>query len=131
MKAVLRAFSICIMGLLHGGCDAPQEPAPAPVELTLVQGLMADREALARGEALFVGSCAGYCHTLGAEATTDASFLFDCEWKHGGSDQDIFDTVTKGVPETRMVGYGANFPEGEADLWRLIAFLRSRQQPCN
>jgi hypothetical protein len=58
-------------------------------------------------------------------------FLFDCEWKHGSSDQEIFDTVTIGVASTRMLGFGSNFPEGEDDLWKIIAYLRVNQQPCS
>ena len=48
----------------------------------------------------------------------------------GNSDQEIFATVTTGVPATRMVGFGSNFPEGEDDLWKLIAYLRVNQQAC-
>jgi hypothetical protein len=29
-----------------------------------------------------------------------------------------------------MVGFGSNFPEGEDDLWKLIAYLRVNQQAC-
>jgi mono/diheme cytochrome c family protein len=98
-------------------------------ELTIVEGFMADPVAVARGEALFVGSCSSYCHKATPEAI-DALFLFDCEWKHGGEDQNIFDTVTTGVPNTRMVGFGRNFPEGDDDLWKIIAYLRTNQPHC-
>jgi hypothetical protein len=30
-----------------------------------------------------------------------------------------------------MVGFGSNFPEGEDDLWKIIAYLRVNQQPCS
>lgn len=97
---------------------------------TRVQAFMNEPAAVERGEALFVGTCAGYCHTMTRD-NTDALFLFDCEWKHGGTDEDIFNTVTVGVPNTRMVGFGSNFPQGEDDLWKIIAFLRVNQEPCN
>lgn len=90
---------------------------------------MRNPAAVARGEAIFAGSCSAYCHTTEQEET-DALYLFDCEWKHGNSDQEIFATVTTGVPATRMVGFGSNFPEGEEDLWKLIAYLRVNQQAC-
>ena len=70
------------------------------------------------------------CHTMEIGAELDASFIFDCQWSHGSSDQDIFDTVTNGVTGTRMVGFGSNFPEGDDDLWKVIAYLRSNQQAC-
>jgi mono/diheme cytochrome c family protein len=110
-----------------------------PVESDLadtaeVQAFMADAAAVARGQALFEGSCASFCHTIESEteleAALDASFLFDCQWNHGSSDQDIFNTITSGVADTRMVGFGSNFPEGDDDLWKVIAYLRSNQQAC-
>lgn len=91
--------------------------------------LLADADAVSRGKSLFVGTCAGYCHKLTPERV-DAVYLFDCEWKHGGTDREIFNTVVNGVPNTRMVGFGTNFPEGEDDLWRIIAFLKSDRDSC-
>ncbi len=127
MKAVASAWVLIVMASLTA-CG--ESEAPAPVELSVVEAFMQDPEALNRGQALFIGTCAGYCHKTTPEET-DAVFLFDCQWKHGGSDQEIFDTVTVGVPNTRMVGFGSNFPEGEDDLWKIIAYLRSNQHPCS
>lgn len=100
----------------------------APVEPTRVETFMADPAAVARGRSIFIGSCSGYCHRLNNEPS-DALFLFDSQWKHGGSDQEIFNTVTNGVPETAMIGFGSNFPEGDDDLWKIIAFLRVNERP--
>ena len=98
-------------------------------EKTVVDIFMEDPEALGRGQALFEGSCANYCH--GKNQTADKEqFLFDCYWKHGGSDQEIFDIVTAGIPETTMIGFGSNFPDGDDDLWKIIAFLRVKQEAC-
>ena len=121
---LLIVFSASLLMLVACGEGA------APVEPTVVEAFMADPEAVDRGEALVVGTCSGYCHSMTA-ADTDALFLFDCEWKHGGSDQDIFNTVTTGVPNTRMVGFGSNFPQGDDDLWKIIAYLRTNQQSCS
>ena len=126
MKLIL-VFSIVLLGMV--ACSEG-EGNEAPTESTVVEGFMADAAAVARGDALFEGSCAGFCHTQ-EPTDTDALFLFDCDWKHGGTDQEIFDIVTIGVPNTRMVGFGSNFPEGDDDLWKIIAFLRSNQQPCS
>lgn len=127
MKPFLRILWFTVAGLLLFACSDSGEEAAA--EPTRVQGFMADPVALERGEALFVGTCSGYCHAQTRE-DTDALFLFDCEWKHGGGDEEIFNTVTVGVPNTRMVGFGANFPQGDDDLWKIIAFLRTNQEPC-
>ena len=98
--------------------------------VSLADSYMADPEAVKRGRLLFVGTCAGYCHKLTPERV-DALYLFDCEWKHGSSDQAIFNTVTTGVPNTRMLGFGTNFPEGENDLWKIIAFIRTNSPQCS
>ena len=126
MQLIL-VFGVILPGMVACG-DA--EPNEVPIELTVVEGFMADTAAVVRGEALYEGSCAGFCHTR-EPADTDALFLFDCDWKHGGTDQEIFDIVTVGVPDTRMVGFGSNFPEGDDDLWKIIAFLRSNQHSCD
>ncbi|MDB0051735.1 c-type cytochrome [Gammaproteobacteria bacterium] len=98
--------------------------------VSLANTYVTDPEAVKRGRLLFVGTCAGYCHKLTPERV-DAPYLFDCDWKHGSSDQEIFNTVTAGVPNTRMVGFGTNFPEGENDLWKIIAFIRTSSSQCS
>ena len=118
---------LCTVLLTLAACGEAVDNAPR--ELTKVERYMGDPAAVARGEAIFAGSCSLYCHTIEQEEV-DALDLFDCQWKHGDSDQEIFATVTTGVPATRMVGFGSNFPEGEDDLWKLIAYLRVNQQAC-
>ena len=105
--------------------DIPDATDPGPVAR-----IMASPAELARGEALFAGSCAGLCHSYEGH-NVDALFLFDCEWKHGESNEEIFEKIKTGIPNTRMVGFGNNFPEGDDDLWRIIAFIRDRQQSCH
>jgi mono/diheme cytochrome c family protein len=126
VKLIL-VFCTTLLGMVACGEVGRTE---APTEETVVEGFMQDASALARGEALFEGSCAGFCHNL-EQSASDAPSLFDCEWKHGGADQEIFDIVTVGVPNTRMVGFGSNFPEGDDDLWKIIAYLRINQQACS
>tara|TARA_B100001971_G_C18252644_1_gene579496 strand:+ start:1019 stop:1357 length:339 start_codon:yes stop_codon:yes gene_type:complete len=86
-------------------------------------------EDLKRGRNLFVGSCMGYCHSM-QDAKKDIPYLFDCEWLHGGSDDQIFTTITNGVEGTKMLGVGNKLPEGSTDTWRLVAFLKSERRPC-
>jgi mono/diheme cytochrome c family protein len=101
---------------LAGGCR--DSPAAAYAR---------DPAAVERGRLLFVGTCGAYCHSLTAERR-DAPDLFDCEWKHGGSDSDLFRSISQGVPGSRMPPFAGAMPEGDADLWRVIAFLRSRSR---
>ena len=123
MLAVLKLTVYLIITFIAMACgDTRETGSPA-------DALLADADAVSRGRSLFVGTCAGYCHKLTPERV-DAVYLFDCEWKHGGSDREIFNTVSNGVPNTRMVGFGTNFPEGESDLWRIIAFLKSNRDSC-
>lgn len=124
-----RCIALFMLGLLVS-CGAE----PEPVEISIVQQYMQDDLALLRGEAIYVGSCASFCHgatpEIAGEEFGSAANLFDCEWKYGGSDEEIFNTVVTGVTGTGMVGFGSNFPEGDDDLWKLIAYLRSKQVPC-
>ncbi len=111
-------------------CSEPPVEPNLLADTPAVQAFMADTAALARGQAIFEGSCASFCHTMEPEEELDASFLFDCQWNHGSLDQDLFNTITNGVLGTRMVGFGSNFPEGDDDKWKVIAYLRSNQQAC-
>ena len=76
MKLFNKCCVVLLAGLLVSACSEGEGPA-APAEPTVVQGFMADPTALERGEALFVGTCAGYCHGT-TRGDTDALFLFDC-----------------------------------------------------
>ena len=90
---------------------------------------LADAEALERGRGVFVGTCSGYCHAEGIEVG-DAPDLFDCEWRYGSSNQDIFNTIAEGVPNSRMIGFGGKLPDGDDDIWKVIAYLKSRAPGC-
>jgi mono/diheme cytochrome c family protein len=87
-------------------------------------------EAVAVGKAIYEATCTGYCHaTAGSRRTTRCPNLFDCEWKHGGSDGEVFHSVTDGVPKTEMVGFKGKLPDDV--LWKVIAYLRSASQCQN
>ena len=118
---------LALLGLLTACGSEQSEQAGQPV--SLLDTYMQDPEALNRGRLLFEGSCADYCHGDEPGEGEDVD-LFDCQWRYGGSDEDIFRIVTTGIPDTRMVGFGNNFPEGQNDLWKLIAYLRSEQTAC-
>jgi mono/diheme cytochrome c family protein len=94
-----------------------------------VDDYLQDPAALKRGKSIFVGTCGGYCHSFSTGAR-DAPYLFDCTWLHGGSDEEVFASISNGVPTTRMIGFGGKLPEGDDDIWRLVAFLKSQRQAC-
>lgn len=127
---MVRILIYCTFLLALIGCRDEQPEVGVAADTTRVASFMLDSAALARGKAIFDGSCASFCHALEPTPELDASYLFDCQWNHGSSDQEIFDVVTNGVMGTRMVGFGSNFPQGDDDLWKVIAYLRSQQQAC-
>jgi cytochrome c oxidase cbb3-type subunit 3 len=90
-----------------------------------VPQLLRSPDDLARGRALFAGTCGAYCHKM-TNAPADAPFLFDCAWLHGGSDEQVFHTISHGVSGTRMVAFGGAIPD--ADIWRIVAYLKSASQ---
>lgn len=98
------------------GVGSPASPAAA---------YASDPEALKRASQVFRAVCTGYCHSTGT-VQKEAPDLFDCTWSHGSSDQEIFDTVSGGVPATQMQAFGGKLPD--EDLWKLVAYLRSRSK---
>jgi len=84
-----------------------------------------DAKAIAEGKGVFEGVCAGYCHATESVTRPGSRCpsLFDCEWKHGGSDAEVFHTVTEGVAKTEMIGFKGRLPDDM--LWKIIAYVRS------
>ncbi len=88
-----------------------------------------DAAALKRGKSIFTGTCMGYCHSR-KPGRREAPYLFDCDWRHGGSDKAIFHTITSGVPLTNMRSYAGVLPDGDEDIWKIIAFLKTQRTDC-
>jgi mono/diheme cytochrome c family protein len=114
---VVRAATLLVSALVSACGGSP------------VDEYLQDPEALQRGKSLFIGTCAGYCHSA-RPGNRDAPYLFDCTWLHGGSDEEVFASIANGVPTTRMVGFGGKLPEGDDDIWRLVAFLKTQRPDC-
>jgi len=86
-----------------------------------------DTAAIAFGKTLYEATCTGYCHTTAtAHRVGRCPNLFDCEWKHGGTDEEIHHTMSEGVPNTEMVGFKGRLPDEM--LWKITAYLRSASQ---
>ena len=120
-------FVVAAVGVAQGGAAvaATASSAPPAAGADPVPNLLKSPSDIARGKAIFVGTCGAYCHHM-TNTAGDAPFLFDCYWIHGGSDQEIFHTITTGVPGTRMVSFKGAIPD--ADLWRVVAYLKSASQ---
>jgi mono/diheme cytochrome c family protein len=117
--AVIAAASLLLVAVTAGRANGNAAPAATADPVPAMLKTPADLE---RGRGLFVGTCAAYCHHM-TPGPGDAPYLFDCDWLHGGSDAEIFHTISKGVPNTRMVAFGGALPD--EDIWRLVTYVRS------
>ena len=105
---------------------APAPPAaPAATVRDPVPDMLKSPADIAQGRAIFTGVCGAYCHKM-TPVHNDAPYLFGCDFRHGGGNLEIFQTLTHGVPGTRMVSFKDAIPDD--DLWRVIAFLKSSSQ---
>ncbi len=72
--------------------------------LLFASALAAQQSAdMAAGKRLFEANCA-VCHGVDGTGGTSPVNLARGEFKHGGSDAELFDTISKGVPGTEMPG---------------------------
>ena len=122
MKSLVFFVRVALLAVLTAVAGCQKESTPADV-------FAADPEAVKRGKAIFTGTCGGYCHNT-SPGPRDAPYLFDCVWKHGGSDAEIFASIANGVPGTRMAAFGGLLPEGDDDIWKIVAFLKTRRDAC-
>lgn len=83
-----------------------------------------DTAAATQGAVLFRQECV-FCHGVAAKGGMRGPDLTTGSWSHGGSDADLFRTISDGVPGTAMPPN--TLPSEE--IWRIITFLRSVQQP--
>jgi len=93
------------------------EAAPAAAGTNPFAG---DSNAITKGREIFQKNCTA-CH--GADATGGIGpDLTDSEWKYGGSDADIFRTISGGRP-----GGMPNFETtlGRDNIWKVITYIRS------
>ena len=124
MSRLARRSGAALVALALGCHGAAPTPEPEPAPESPAQKYLRDPAAVERGHKIFIGTCGAYCHST-HNVERDAPSLFDCEWKHGGSDQEIFNSIAVGIPGTRMPGWGKALPQGDDDVWRVVAYLRS------
>jgi putative heme-binding domain-containing protein len=81
-------------------------------------------EAIDGGRNIYRGRC-GVCHGIDAKGYR-GSDLTTGDWVHGGSDAQLFTTISRGVAGTEMPG-NANMSDDE--VWMVIAYLRTLNAP--
>jgi cytochrome c oxidase cbb3-type subunit III len=74
----------------------------------------------AAGASVYRGRCAG-CHGIDASGTGAGPSLNTGVFRYGRSDEDLFLTITKGVPGTAMPAFSLS---GKV-TWQLVSYLRT------
>ena len=75
---------------------------------------------IATGQRLFAANCA-VCHGADGTGATSPINLTRGEFKHGGSDQELFTTLSKGIPGTEMPGSFLN----PGEIRQVVAFVKA------
>jgi len=86
--------------------------------------LSGDQKAVTQGAVLFRQECV-FCHGVGARGGMRGPDLTTGSWTHGGSDVDLFHTITDGVPGTAMPPHKLTSDE----IWQIVTYVRTVQQP--
>jgi alcohol dehydrogenase (cytochrome c) len=81
---------------------------------------------IAAGAALFRDQCAS-CHSPDGSGGPGAPALFGREFRHGDTEWAVYRTIRDGVPETAMAPHHFK----RADLWHLVAYIRSLGVPAS
>ena len=97
----------------NAGSQAAEEKAAA-------NPLAGNAGAIGEGKSLFRANCSP-CHGLGAHGGARGPDLTSGRWTHGGSDAEIFRTISSGVPGTQMPASGFE----DSETWAIVAYLRS------
>ena len=81
-------------------------------------------EAINGGQNIYRGRCA-VCHGIDAKGYR-GSDLTSGDWVHGGSDAQIFKTISAGITGTEMP---ANPTLSDDEIWMVLAYLRTLSSP--
>jgi mono/diheme cytochrome c family protein len=116
MKRSGFSVGLCVMGLLVGPAVAQAAPAETP-------------ELVEKGKQAFTNNCAP-CHGATGKGDGAAAAALNPkprdltlgEYKQGGKLDELFKTITTGLPNTAMAPFGV-LPEG--DRWAIVAYVKS------
>jgi mono/diheme cytochrome c family protein len=119
--AAMVSVGIAVGLALGGGALAQAQEGPDGA-----QAFKSSPADVARGRAIFAGTCGAYCHKMTDTHGGDAPFLFGCDLPLAKTDQMMFHTISHGVAGTRMVAFGGAIPDD--DIWRIVAYLKTNSQ---
>jgi putative heme-binding domain-containing protein len=95
-----------------------RQPRPLPPDLPDANPYTSPAD-VALGRRLYAGRC-GHCHGQDGEGGRGA-VLNSGQFRHGGTDRELFATIRNGIPNTEMPG-AFNLPLIE--IWRLVAYVQ-------
>jgi len=94
---------------------------PNPTALRLTSPFGADRQVVAVGSQLYLSYNCVDCHGMDGSGAMGPS-LADGRWRYGGMPAEVFESIYQGRPEG-MPAWGGRI--SDADIWRLVAYVRS------
>jgi len=98
---------LIVIGCLASLCRAQEQTNPFDTP-----------DSVAQGAALFQTHCS-YCHGARGEGGRGADLTIG-QYRHGGSDANLFTSVRNGIPGTEMPAVRAT---GE-EVWKMVAFVK-------
>ena len=130
-----RASFSLVTGLVLSGLfvaavvSSAQTRGGSPAAAKVKSPVASTKASITAGGAAFMKYCA-FCHNTDAKgdgplAPKDSNppDLTDANWLHGSTDGEIFDVISSGVKDTKMVGFKGKMPD--KDFWNIVNFLRS------
>jgi cytochrome c oxidase cbb3-type subunit 3 len=118
MRVAMKWVSSLLLALLivRSVPAAAQEPAKRTSP--------ANAAAVKEGASLFRANCSP-CHGLNAQGGGRGPDLASGRWTHGSTDDEIFRTISQGVPGTEMPANGFE----DSEIRAIVAYLRSLAPP--
>ena len=83
----------------------------------------ADRQVVTIGSQLYLSYNCVDCHGMDGSGAMGPS-LADGRWRYGGTPGEVFESIYQGRPEG-MPAWGGVGRISDADIWRLVAYVRS------
>lgn len=134
MRCVRRVFTVVVLVGFYLAARSSAQLSLAAAGLQLQKNpIPTSDDSVKAGRAVYARFCAG-CHGQqgkgdGATAPKNSkpASLVAGEWKHGGSDADIFKTIKEGIgpgPDGKPSDMKPQVKISDEDIWNIVNFLR-------
>ena len=112
-RGMAAAVVSLVVGLACAMGGAAQEKA-------VTNPVAGNAAAVKEGASLFRSNCSP-CHGVNARGGGRGPDLTSGRWRHGGTDAEMFRTISDGVPGTEMPANGFE----DSEIWAIVAYLKS------